>query len=508
MKNPLKKILSIFIIVTLLCISFTASASDTSKETEMTADYAQTIINTAIAIAKTNYRFDITSEELYKNALDQIIKEHPEVWESAFRGIFNNLDMHSNYFEKDEFQKFFENITGEFSGIGVAIMEFEEGLMVSRIYENSPAEKAGLLPGDIIVSADSKTVVGIPFEEAKSYIVGEKGSSVTIGFKRDGQYYEKTMKRDNVVIDSGTYKTMENNTIGYIQLYSFDEHANEFITKALKDFDGKNIKNIIMDLRNNPGGSLVALQQVCQNFIPAGPVIHIEYKNPLRNTHLDSTNKNPKYNLIVIVNENSASASEAFAGAVQDTGVGIVVGQQSFGKGTMQNVTKFKVGGGIKLTEAVYLTPNKRNINGKGIEPDVKVKDKEIKYTEAKDLIPITYDRTVKLGDSGDDVKALKQRLELLGLSVDAESDIFDLETEFAVKKFQESQKLYVYGVLDITTQLALENLFMAATVSDNNVLNTALEIFRTGTLESYKTEWLPEPEEPLTEPTAQAIRK
>ena len=508
MKIFFRKIICICTIVTLLSISFTVSAAGTTSETEMTAEYAQTIVNTAIAIAKNNYRFDITSEELYKNALNQIIKEHPEVWESAFRGIFDNLDMHSNYFNKEEFRKFFENISGEFCGIGVAIMEFEEGLMVSRIYDNSPAQKAGLLPGDIIVSADGKSVAGIPFEEAKSYIVGEKGSSVTIGYTRDGQYAEKTMKRDNVVIDSGSYKTMENHTVGYIQLYSFDEHADDFITKALKDFDAKNIKNIIMDLRNNPGGSLVALQQICQHFIPEGPVIHIEYKNPLRDTHLDSTNKNPKYNLIVLVNENSASASEAFAGAVQDTGVGIVVGQQSFGKGTMQNVTKFKVGGGIKLTEAVYLTPNRRNINGKGIEPDVKVKDKKIKYTDAKDLLPITYDRTVKIGDKGDDVKALKQRLELLGLSVDADTDVFDLETEIAVKKFQESQKLYVYGVLDITTQLALENLFMAATVSDNNVLNTALEIFRTGTLESYKTEWLPETSDNLTETKASAIKK
>ena len=508
MKNIFRKILCIFTIVTILSTSLSVCANTNNAETEMTAEYAQTIINTAIAIAKSNYKFDITSEELYKNALDQIVKEHPEVWEAAFRGIFNNLDMHSNYFEKDEFQKFFENIAGEFSGIGVAIMEFEEGLIVSRIYENSPAQKAGLLPGDIIVSADGKNIVGIPFEEAKSYIIGEKGSNVTIGYTRDGEYFEKTMKRDNVVVDSGTYKTMESNTIGYIQLYSFDDHADDFITKALKEFDTKNIKNIIIDLRNNPGGSLVALQKICQHFIPEGPIIHIEYKNPLRDTHLDSTNKNPKYNLIVIVNENSASASEAFAGAVQDTGVGIVIGQQSFGKGTMQNVTKFKVGGGIKLTEAVYLTPNKRNINGKGIEPDVKVKDKEIKYTQAKDLIPITYDRTVKLGDTGDDVKALKQRLELLGLSVDAESDVFDLQTELAVKKFQESQKLYVYGVLDITTQLALENLFMAATVSDNNVLNTALEIFRTGTLDTYKNEWLPESTEELAEPTSSTMRK
>ncbi len=507
MKKTFRAIICLVIIVTTLSLSFAASAQ-TTTDTEMTADYAQTIVNTAIAIVKSNYKFDITTEELYKNALEQIIKEHPEVWEAAFRGIFDNLDMHSNYFNKDEFKSFFENISGEFSGIGVAITEFEEGLLVNRIYSGSPAEKADMMPGDIIISANGTNIVGMPFEEAKSHIIGPIGTNVTIGFMREGEYMEKTMQRDNVIIESGTYKVMENNTIGYIQLYSFDDHSNDFIKTALQEFNSHAIKNIIIDLRNNPGGSLVALQEICQHFIPEGPVIHIEYKIPLRNTHLDSTNKNPQYNVIVLVNENSASASEAFAGAVQDTGVGIVVGQQSFGKGTMQNVTKFKVGGGIKLTEAVYLTPNKRNINGKGIEPDVKVKDKEIKYTDAKDLLPITYERTVRPGDSGSDVKALKQRLELLGLSVNSETDVFDKETEFAVKKFQESEKLYVYGVLDITTQVALENLFMNATVSDNNVLNTALEIFRTGTIDSYKSEWPPEQTDTLTEPAASAIRK
>lgn len=244
-----------------------------------------------------------------------------------------------------------------------------------------------------------------------------------------------------------------------------------------------------MDLRNNPGGSLAALVDICQNFIPEGPVIHIEYKNPLKSLHFDSENKNPKYNLIVLVNENSASASEAFAGAVQDTGVGIVLGSQTYGKGTMQNVTKFKVGGGIKLTEAVYLTPNKRNINDKGIEPDVKVKDNEIKYVDA-DLLPITYDRVLKVGDSGEDVKAIKQRLKMLGLTVNEDSDEFDNEMFFATKKFQELQGLYPYGVMDMTTQVTLEGLFMPATVSDNKVFNTAVEIFRTGTLEKYKSEW------------------
>ncbi len=499
MKKAIRLIAAILVVTTLSLNVFTAAANTQTTEPKITSDYAQAIVTTAIALVKSNYKFDISTEELYKNALLEIIKEHPEVWESAFKGIFDNLDAHSTYFTKEEFEQFYTNLSGEFCGIGVGIMEFEEGLRITKVYSNSPAEKAGIMAGDLIVKASGTSIVGMQFEEAKSYILGEKGTQVTVGLMRDGVYIEKTMIRDNVIIESGEYNTLQNDTIGYIQLYNFDEHSNDFVKQALADFDAKNIKNIVMDLRNNPGGSLTALVDICQNFIPKGPVIHIEYKNPLKSLQLESENKSPKYNLIVLVNENSASASEAFAGAVQDTGVGIVVGSQTYGKGTMQNVTKFKVGGGIKLTEAVYLTPNKRNINDKGIEPDVKVKDKEIKYVDA-DLLPITYDRTLKLGDSGDDVKAIKQRLKMLGLSVNEQSDKFDDEMFYATKKFQETQGLYPYGVMDMTTQVTLEGLFMPATVSDNKVFNTAVEIFRTGTLEQHKNEWPGPKEQTLTD--------
>ncbi|MBQ7901697.1 MAG: PDZ domain-containing protein, partial [Clostridia bacterium] len=168
MKKTFRVIVSVITIVASLSLNMFAVSAQTTQtqEEQMTADYAQTIVNTAIAIVKSNYKFDIYTEDLYKNALTQIIKEHHDVWESAFRGIFNNLDMHSTYFDKDDFQKFFENISGEFSGIGVTIMEFEEGLLVSQIYANSPAEKAGLMVGDLIVSANGTSIIGLPFEEA------------------------------------------------------------------------------------------------------------------------------------------------------------------------------------------------------------------------------------------------------------------------------------------------------------------------------------------------------
>ncbi len=496
MKNIRKKFTLatalLLVIVTMFNFTLAFADDDTQTDSQFTGEYSQTIVRMAMSIVKANYRFDITDEDLYRNALNQVLKEHPEVWESAFRGIYDNLDKHSMYFDKDEYQAFLQSLSGEICGIGVGIMEFDEGLLVTNVYDDSPAAGAGLMAGDIITHADGTDIRGMEYNIAKSYIAGEEGTSVTIGYVRNGAYAEATMVRKKITVESGVYYPAENNTVGYIKLYSFDEHANTFVQSALSDFDKLGIKNIIMDLRNNPGGSLAVLRDVCQNFIPAGPVIHIEYKNPLRSYSLDSTNKNPRYKLIVLTNENSASAAEAFSGAVQDTGVGIVVGSQSYGKGTMQNVVKFKVGGGIKLTEAVYLTPNKRNINNIGIEPDLKVKDSEIKYADAN-LNKITYERSLNPGDSGSDVLAVKERLSLLGYNVTTATDIYDDATLFAIKKFQQTKGLPESSEIDIKTQLELENMFIGQTVSDNKVMNTALEIFRTNTLDSYKHKWSPD---------------
>lgn len=495
MKNKIIKIISILTMTFMLTTgSLTCFAETTAAVTgeELNGDYAQAIVKMAMSIVKGNYKYDISDAQLYKNALFTILEEHPEVWESAFRGIYDNLDEHSTYFTKEEYESFTSNISGEIRGIGVSILEFSDGLLITQVFSDSPAAEAGLESGDIIISADDTDIRGMDVNVARTFITGEEGTQVKIGYMRNDEYMESVLTRRQIVVDSGRYYTVNNDKIGYIQLYSFDEHANEFIQTALSSFDSKGISNIVFDLRNNPGGSLLTLREICQNFIPAGPVIHIEYKNPLRNYQLDSTNTNLKYKLIVLINENSASASEAFAGAVQDTGVGIVLGSQSYGKGTMQNLTKFKVGGGIKLTEAEYLTPNKRNINGIGIEPDLKIKDKAIPYKDAK-LSQITYDRILRLGDSGDDVKAIKERLDLLGYSIDLSTDVFDEGTMYATKKFQENAELFPYGDMDLTTQLELENAFIGKTVSDNATFNKAVEIFETNTLNEHKHTWSPE---------------
>lgn len=501
MNNKFRKIISILLTAIIILTSnvtiFAETETTSVQETvpanpDLSGDYAKTIIRTALAIVKNNYKYDISDEELYRNALYQIIEENPEVWESAFRGIFDKLDEHSAYFSKEAYESFTTDISGEICGIGVSVLEFSDGLLITKVYTGSPAEEAGLKSGDKITTVDGFDIKGQDINIARSYITGQEGTQVRIGYVRDDVYFETVATRRPVAVDSGRHYSIPDSKIGYIQLYSFDEQSNSYITSALNDFENKGITDIIFDLRNNPGGSLYALEEICQHFIPEGPIIHIEYKNPLKNYTIKSNNKAPKYNLIVLINENSASAAEAFAGAIQDTGVGIVIGSQSYGKGTMQNLTKFKVGGGIKLTEAEYLTPNKRNINGIGIEPDFKCTDSMISYSNS-DMKPISYDIVLKEGDRGEGVTAIKQRLDILGYSVDLSTDIFDEQLVFATKKFQENVELYPYGVMDITTQLALENIFIGQIVSDNAVFNKAVEIFKTNTLNEYKHTWSPD---------------
>ncbi len=491
-KNILKVTIALMLCTTLALsgINVFASSSDFS---ELDGDFAGLLVRQAINLVQQNYRFETSNEELYKNALMQVLKDHPEIIESAFSGIFDNLDEFSCYFNEEELNSFYNDLSGEICGIGVLITQFEAGLLVTSVFDNSPAKNAGIIPGDIIVSADGVNLVGEDIDIATGKITGAEGTSVKVGVMRGGEFLEYQITRKKVTVESGKYYTLENNSIGYISLYSFDEQSPSFVKQALNHFSRYNISNIIFDLRNNPGGSLYAMVDICQNFIPKGPVTHIDYTNQTKSFTLESENPNPKYKLIVLLNEYSASASEAFAGAVQDTGAGIVIGERSFGKGTMQNVTKFTVGGGIKLTEAYYLTPNGRNINNKGIEPDLFVHESMVPYKQAG-LTPITYDRVLRVGDVGDDVIAIKQRLALLGYSVDDTNNVYDEQTFYAVMKFQEVSELFPYGVMDITTQVELENLFLAAEISDNKIYKTAVEIFRTGTMNEYKHQW-PGPE-------------
>lgn len=323
--------------------------------------------NSNLQIDDLNYLFQ-TMNLVENNYFYDISKE--QVLEGLLKGLFYNLDNNSNYYTKSEFQDLIGNISGDLVGIGVYLREENNRIIIDNVIKNGPADKSGIKPGDIIISINNKNIKGLNIDEVINLIKGKQNSKVVLGIQRKGsETLSFNILRQIIQLNPIEYSILENNT-GYLKINQFTEHSYNNIVPALNELDKKNVSNLIVDLRNNPGGLLDQVIDISQLFIPEGPIVHVKYKNDIQRTHY-STLKKSKYNIVVLINENSASASEIFAGAIQDRGVGTIIGVTSYGKGTVQQIISLPKGDGIKLTIAEYLTPNRRNINNKGIVPDI-----------------------------------------------------------------------------------------------------------------------------------------
>lgn len=478
-----KKITSA-IVAAVLSVSVSLCAFAQSEPMAQDGETAKKLVTQGANYILQKYKFDVTRDELYTDTLMKLLEQHPELTEEAFKAMYSGLDEHSAYYTQEEFDSFLESMSGEFTGIGVTITSVAEGLMVVNVSTGSSAKEAGIKVNDLIVAADGVDLRGMAVDLARSYITGETGTYVNVGVMRDGNYLEFNLMRKPVVIEPGAFQIIDD-TVGYIALDTFDASAPELVDHALDTFDAAGITEIIFDLRYNPGGSVTSLVDICQRIIPEGPVISFEYKNPVKNTTLYSSLKKAKYRIIALANENSASAAEAFCGAVQDSGVGFVVGTTTYGKGTMQNIRDFKVGGGVKLTEAEYLTRNGRHINGVGIKPDEYVKDGTTTLAKAG-FNDLDFEKTYKIGDKGATVLAINQRLWAIGYDIGLPTDEYTEKTHFAIYSFQNAEGLYPYGDCDITTQLKLENILQGEEIPDNASFKLALEIFKNGTFDEY----------------------
>lgn len=457
-------------------------------EEEFTTDtYENYIIDSAVDTVEKLYVFDdVTELDMYKNALKQIIAKNPELMDEALKGIFNNLDPHSEYYTPEEYDAFMQSLSNELCGIGVMVSEHEEGLLVASIIKNTPASKSGIKKYDVIIGIDDTIITGMSLNEAKALIAGEKGTDVKITVMRNGERIEFVIKRDTIISEVGYYQLIDDNKIGYICIYGFDGHCAEFVLEAVKYFQANNIESVIIDLRDNPGGSLAEFVDVCQFFIPSGPVIKLVGKSSSSDATYYSSLEEPIFkNLVVLINNHSASASEAFAGAVQDTRVGVVIGNNSYGKGTKQLVSRIISGGGVRLTDAEYLTAGGRHIHGKGIVPDIDIDNQVVKYNK-KYFDEFNHDSVLKLGDTSPNVKAFKQRLDALGFEVGVPNEIYDESMYYAVLDFQYMTGLYPYGVLDITTQMKLINVVTSSEIQIDKQLEKAIEVINDGNLEKY----------------------
>ncbi|ACX51625.1 carboxyl-terminal protease [Ammonifex degensii KC4] len=293
--------------------------------------------------------------------------------EGAIKGAVESLhDPYSAYLDPSTFTQLREQIRGSFGGVGLVVGLKDHQLTVLRTFPDTPAGRAGIEPGDVITSINGRQTKGIDLETAVGLIRGPVGTEVTLTLYRPQKgSFELTLRREEIAVPTVEAK-MLTDKIGYVAVSQFTERTPEELGQALRDLQKKGMMGLILDLRDNPGGELVAAVKVAEFFVPAGPVVYIDYRNREAEVYRAS-GRRIDLPLVVLVNGNSASAAEIVAAAIKETGSGVLVGTRTFGKGVVQTVYPLRNGAGLKLTTARYLTPLKHDINKIGVEPTVLV---------------------------------------------------------------------------------------------------------------------------------------
>lgn len=472
MKNIRKVILVVMILTILLTTTVLAQpeAIKTNVNFMFLQDVKEFITN--------NYKEDVSEVQLLEAALEKILRENPQLLEPALEGMFNSLDQHSTFYNQHQYQQFTSAVEGQYGGIGITISKRDGYVTIMSVMDNTPGRRVGLRAEDKIVYVNELDITGYDTNMAASLMRGDPGTTVELGIKRPSEeeiLYFKIV-REIIKINPITYEILEDN-IGYIRIADFNANTDEYMRQTLNEFEEKQIEKVILDVRNNPGGSLDQVIRVARRLVPQGPIVHIEYKQQ-ETEIISGTLAQAPYELVVLINEGSASAAEILAGAIQDREVGKVVGVPSFGKGTVQQLMSLPFGGAIKMTIANYLTPNGDIIEGRGILPNVEVENvREPINIDA--LEPVEIVRRPTLGDKGKDVLAAKQRLEILGYDVGQVNEELDEKTFNVIKKFQAEQNLYPYGVLDFTTQKAIEDAVKALELEVDKQLEKAIEMLK-----------------------------
>lgn len=337
-----------------------ASATDTTNKTQ--------------AIAKSLENFRSVIDEYYKGDIDE-----EKLLDSTIKGYVDGLgDKYTTYMPKEEWDEFQESALGNFVGIGIYMTENSDELIeVVSPMEDSPAKKAGIMAGDIIVEVNGESVIGQSTDIVSSKIKGEEGTNVSIKIKRNDEYLTFDLVRENIKIYH-VYSEVLDNNVGYISLITFDTGCADEFYKKLTELKDKGITKLVIDLRNNTGGIVNESLNIAEMFINKGNKLLITEDN--KNNKVTTYAKSDAIvdmDVVVLCNKYTASASEILIGALRDNNIAKIVGTQTYGKGVIQQIFKLKDGGALKITTEEYYTPNETKINKVGITPDVEVELKD-----------------------------------------------------------------------------------------------------------------------------------
>lgn len=379
--------------------------------------------------------------------------DEDEVIHGAINGMFDALgDPYSDYMNKEEASSFNDSLSSSFQGIGAEIQERNGYIMVVSPIKNSPAEKAGLLPKDIILSVDGESIKGFSASEAVLLIRGEKGSKVTLMIQRgEAEASEVVIVRDDIPLET-VYGEMGDDKIAHIQITSFSEDTAKELKTILDEYDKQGMTGVILDVRQNPGGFLTAAIDISNMFVEKGkPILQVQERGS--EPEILYAEGGPKYSqaVTVLIDEGSASASEILAGALSESAGAKLIGVTSFGKGTVQTVSYLQDGANLKFTTGKWLTANGTWINEKGITPHVKVD-----YPDYASLPYVDPATELKIGGNTAIISSAERMLEVLGYDPGEVDSAYTEETAEAVKAFQQDNEFEPTGILAGETTFAL----------------------------------------------------
>lgn len=346
-------------------------------------------------ISKDLYDFTKRYDKLLKvenliknNYVDKKTIDENKLIEGAINGMVDSVgDPYTVYLDKQQFEDLLTQTRGSYGGVGIVVGEKEGKLTVIAPIEDSPAEKAGIKAGDIILKVDGKEISAKELEKAVSMMRGKEGTKVILTIFREGKGVKDYELTRSIIVLKTVKSQVLKGDIGYIRITSFDENTADEFEKAFEKLQKQNIKGLVLDLRDNPGGLLDTSVAIADMILPQGTIVYTIDTNGKKDVW-KSDPQNINMPLVVLVNEGSASASEILSGAIRDFKAGTLIGTKTFGKGLVQNIIDLKDGTGLKVTIARYYTPSGECIQGKGIMPDIvydlpkELKDKQLPIDE------------------------------------------------------------------------------------------------------------------------------
>lgn len=331
-----------------------------------------------------------TFTEIFERIRSSYVEEVDDhtLFNNAIQGMLSSLDPHSAYLREEDFSELQESTSGKFGGLGIEV-GMENGLVrVITPIDDTPAQRAGIRSGDLIISLDGEAVMGMTLGDAVERMRGEPGTIIKIEVRREGVADILSFALERAEIKVASVRTQKlSGDIGYIRITQFQEKTGKELNKALKAWkDNDAVNGVILDLRNNPGGVLQAAVEVVDSFVSEGLIVYTKGRNPMSDmsysAHDDTVSEDVP--LVVLINGGSASASEIVAGALQDHKRAVIVGTRSFGKGSVQTVLPVTETSAVKLTTARYFTPDGRSIQAQGITPDIVIEQSEVTPREQK----------------------------------------------------------------------------------------------------------------------------